>query len=58
MDNGIGIPANIVPEKTETLGLQLINSLINQLDGTIELERGHGTEYKITFQELKYKKRI
>ncbi len=58
MDNGVGIPVGIKPEKTETLGLQLIISLINQLDGNMELDRSHGTKYKITFQELKYKKRI
>ncbi len=58
MDDGVGIPDNIKPKETETLGLQLINSLINQLDGNIELDRSHGTKYKITFQELKYKKRI
>jgi PAS domain S-box-containing protein len=58
MDNGVGIPDNIKPEKTETLGLQLIISLINQLDGTMELDRSHGTKYKINFKELKYKKRI
>ena len=58
MDNGVGIPDNINPEKTETLGLKLIISLINQLDGTMELDRSHGTKYKINFKELKYKKRI
>ena len=58
MDDGVGIPVNIVPEKTETLGLQLINSLINQLDGNIELDRNQGTKYEITFRELNYKKRI
>ncbi|MDP3623942.1 MAG: PAS domain S-box protein, partial [Methanobacteriaceae archaeon] len=58
MDDGVGIPDNIKPEETETLGLQLINSLINQLDGDMELFKSPGTKYKITFQELKYKKRI
>lgn len=58
MDDGVGIPADIKPEKTETLGLQLIISLINQLDGNMELDRSHGTKYKINFKELEYKKRI
>jgi len=32
------------------LGLQLVNSLTNQLDGTIKLDGSSGTEFKITFQ--------
>lgn len=56
-DNGIGFPKDIDFRKTETLGLQLVNRLVEQLDGTIELDRGHGTEFKIHFKELKYLKR-
>jgi len=32
--------------------------LVQQLDGTIELERDEGTTFKIVFEELKYKPRI
>jgi PAS domain S-box-containing protein len=53
-DNGIGLPANIEFKNTGSLGLQLVNSLINQLEGEIELERNHGTKFTIKFKELKY----
>lgn len=57
-DDGIGLPKNIVIENTKTLGLQLVNSLVGQLDGQMELNRNTGTEFKIIFKELEYKERI
>jgi len=56
-DTGAGFPADLDFRNTETLGLKLVISLVNQLDGTIELDRGIGTIFKITFSELKYKER-
>ena len=58
LDNGVGLPPHIQPEKTETLGLQLVNNLVNQLEGTIEIDRSHGTKFTIIFTELNYKERI
>ena len=49
-DNGKGIPENIKLESLESLGLQLVNILVDQLDGKIELKRTHGTEFRITFK--------
>ncbi len=57
-DNGIGFPKDIDFQKTESLGLQLVNNLVNQIDGEIELNLNHGTEFKITFLELIYDERI
>ena len=57
-DNGVGIPAEIEPEKTESLGLQLVNNLTNQIEGEIVLGRGYGTKFEITFEELEYKERF
>jgi two-component sensor histidine kinase len=48
-DNGKGIPDNIKLENFESLGLKLVNILVDQLDGKIELERAHGTEFRIIF---------
>ncbi len=48
-DNGKGISQNIELESLESLGLQLVNTLVDQLDGKIELKRTHGTEFRITF---------
>jgi two-component system, sensor histidine kinase PdtaS len=57
-DDGVGIPKDLKYFKTETLGLKLVNSLVNQLNGAIELDRTHGTKFIILFPELEYKKRI
>lgn len=57
-DNGIGLPKNIDLNTESTLGLRLVKSLINQLDGSIGLDRTNGTRYTITFKELKYNKRF
>lgn len=58
-DNGVGLPENIDFRNLEsTLGLRLVKSLVNQLDGSIELDRSHGTKFKIIFKELEYTKRI
>ena len=57
-DNGIGVPADFNLENTDTLGLELVHNLVNQIDGTITMDTDHGTEFKIIFNELKYKKRM
>ncbi len=57
-DDGVGIPENVNPEKTESLGLQLVNNLTNQIEGEIVLDRSHGTKFEITFEELEYKERF
>jgi PAS domain S-box-containing protein len=56
-DTGIGIPETINIENPETLGLTIINSLTTQLDGTLEITKTLGTNYKILFKEQYYRKR-
>jgi PAS domain S-box-containing protein len=56
-DDGIGIPKDFDLKNSETLGLQLVNNLVNQLDGELKLNRDEGAEFKIIFKELTYKKR-
>ena len=48
-DNGIGFTKNYDFQNTESLGLQLVNALTHQMEGTIELNVDGGTEIKITF---------
>lgn len=48
-DNGIGIPDDLDIENLHSLGMQLITSLVEQLDGEFELKRGNGTEFTIRF---------
>lgn len=57
-DDGIGLPENMDYEKTESLGLKLVKSLVDQIDGNMTLDNKDGTTIKIIFQEIKYKKRI
>ena len=56
-DNGIGLPANFEVEKASTLGLKLVTTLVDQLEGNMVIDRSKGTSYKITFKEINYKKR-
>ena len=51
-DNGIGLPENFNIEKTDTLGLQLVYTLIEQLDGEIKVSTKNGTKYLIKFEKL------
>lgn len=48
-DNGIGIPQSLNIEELDTLGFQLITSLVDQLDGEFELKRNNGTEFNMKF---------
>lgn len=48
-DNGIGFPEDIDFRNTESLGLQLVNILVKQLNGTIDFEVNGGTTFRITF---------
>lgn len=53
-DNGIGIPKDLDFRKTESLGLRIVNVLVeNQLHGEIKLNRDKGTEFKIKFRGMK-----
>jgi PAS domain S-box-containing protein len=48
-DNGVGFPPELNFRETKTLGLQLVNMLVKQLDGTIEQSVESGTKYAILF---------
>lgn len=57
-DNGIGLPENININTIKTLGILLVKSLTEQLDGKISIKRRNGTQFKIIFKELEYTERI
>ncbi|HWR25397.1 MAG TPA: PAS domain S-box protein [Methanosarcina sp.] len=46
-DDGIGISEKIDIRNSDTLGLQLISILVDQLEGELELKRDNGTEFTI-----------
>ncbi|MEA3420394.1 MAG: PAS domain S-box protein [Acidobacteriota bacterium] len=53
-DDGVGLPEDFDINKTESLGLQLVSMLTDQLHGSIKIDRNNGTAFEITFEELKY----
>jgi two-component sensor histidine kinase len=56
-DNGIGFPPSLDFRHTASLGLRLVHTLTEQLEGTIELQSNGGTTFTITFAELTYTQR-
>lgn len=52
-DNGAGFKEDLSEVSVDTLGLQLITSLVDQLSGTLVRERmKKGTHYRIQFNEI------
>jgi PAS domain S-box-containing protein len=50
-DNGVGFPETIDYRNTDSLGLQIVQTLTLQLGGEIELESDGGTKFTICFNE-------
>jgi Signal transduction histidine kinase len=48
-DDGKGLPEDLELKCAESLGLQLVNILVDQLDGELELKRVQGTDFTIRF---------
>ena len=49
-DNGIGLPEDFNTEKSDSLGMYLIYTLAEQLNGRVEFIRNNGTIVKIHFK--------
>ena len=49
-DTGVGLPEGLDVAKTETLGLTIVNALIEQLNAEMVLRRAQGTCYRISFE--------
>ncbi|PKG33111.1 MAG: hypothetical protein CW742_04650 [Methanoregula sp.] len=52
-DNGIGISSDIDMQNAPTLGIRLVSNLVDQLFGTIELDRSSGTTFTMVLHETK-----
>ena len=48
-DTGVGFSDDVDMGNTETLGLQLVNDLVKQIDGSYEMQNDGGSIFKITF---------
>lgn len=49
-DSGAGLPGDFDLNKTQTLGMQIINALVKKLHGTVEIDKSEGTKFIIQFQ--------
>lgn len=50
-DNGVGLPEDFNIEETDSLGMNLMRGLTDQLDGTFHLENKGGLKVTITFKK-------
>jgi PAS domain S-box-containing protein len=57
-DTGRGIPAHVNLKQTKSLGMQLVHTLVQQLRGSIELQREGGTRFILHLQESRQKEHI
>jgi two-component sensor histidine kinase len=51
-DNGLGLPKNFDVNKTNTLGLQLVSTLTEQLEGKLTVMNDNGAKFIITFKKI------
>ncbi len=51
-DNGRGIPQEIDLSSVDSLGLQLVRILVEQIDGCVKLERNQGIKFTIWFSNI------
>jgi len=49
LDNGVGIPENFEIEGLNSLGFQLVASLVDQLDGEFDLKMDNGMKFAMKF---------
>ena len=49
-DDGVGLPADFDLGRGQSLGLQLVGDLSQQLGGTVAVSRESGTTFTITFR--------
>lgn len=50
-DNGVGLDKNFVPEESSSLGLELVFTLANQLNGNVQYSSDNGTLFKVSFEK-------
>jgi two-component sensor histidine kinase len=48
-DSGVGFPVGLDHTRSPSLGLNLVNTLVAQIGGTLSLERTPGTRFSVTF---------
>jgi len=49
-DDGVGIPDSFDMKTTKGFGLNLVNILVQQMNGSLQIEKNNGTEYRIIIE--------
>ncbi|PKL15726.1 MAG: histidine kinase, partial [Spirochaetae bacterium HGW-Spirochaetae-5] len=49
-DNGVGMPETMDFKNSNGFGLELVGMLVDQLGGSIRIERGEGTRFVLEFE--------
>ena len=57
-DAGVGISKGGGQRNPASLGLELVNLLVDKLEGTVKLQSGPGTAWRIEFHQLHYQERM
>jgi two-component sensor histidine kinase len=52
-DDGVGLPPHVNGSDAGSFGLQLVDTLIGQLEGSIAIASDGGTAYTIRFMDRK-----
>jgi len=52
-DDGVGLPKGFDPVRDANLGLELVHTLVEQLDGRLEMTGDSGVAYLLTFERSK-----
>ncbi len=48
-DNGVGLPVDVQELATRSLGLRLVNRLVRQIKGTLEMDSSEGARFRVVF---------
>lgn len=57
-DDGCGLPEGFMLEQVDSLGMQLVSLLTQQLEADLQIAGDNGTRISLTLNELNYKKRV
>ncbi|MEX1132423.1 MAG: histidine kinase dimerization/phosphoacceptor domain -containing protein, partial [Flavobacteriales bacterium] len=52
-DDGLGTPPGFDPQRDANLGLELVHTLVEQLDGHLTMKTDGGVAYLLTFERIK-----
>ena len=50
-DYGVGLPDGFKIEESDSLGLSLVDTLVDQIDGELIIKTKGGTKFLITFEK-------